>query len=214
MSSESEQGNGVSDVPCLSALPGGVSDVPCLSGLPGGHRTLPSVLTCDPTTREWRMGFTRPHCLATARSHHSCVKMDDRLWVVGGKRGRDQHGRSGSALSSVEVYSEHTGGWMDVGTGLTTPRYSHSCVALNGKLYVVGGRCGRFGSGVVCGVMCRMQMNIRALNSMEVFDLETMVWDAGAALTTARYDHSCVVRAGKLYVMGGYDSEGRRVLSE
>ena len=45
----------------------------------------------------------------------------------------------GSMLDSVEVYDPSTGEWSD-GADLGIARAGHSCVVLNVKLWVVGGK--------------------------------------------------------------------------
>ena len=46
----------------------------------------------------------------------------------------------------------------------------------------------------------------REMSSVEVYDPGTGEWSAAADLTTARYDHSCVVWEGMLWVVGGMDA--------
>ena len=71
---------------------------------------------------------------------------------------------------------------------MCTPRSSHGCVAFNGKLWVVGGQAsdGRF------------------LDSVEVYDPITGVWNAATGLKSARCASPCCkVVEGKLWVLGG-----------
>lgn len=71
---------------------------------------------------------------------------------------------------------------------MCTPRSSHGCVALNGKLWVVGGQAS----------------DSSTLDSVEVYDPITGVWTPVARLNSARCaSPTCEVVEGKLWVLGG-----------
>ena len=55
------------------------------------------------------------------------------IYVVGGI------GEDGDAISRVELYDPQAASWTQR-AAMTDPRYGHGCVALDGKLYAVGGR--------------------------------------------------------------------------
>ena len=55
------------------------------------------------------------------------------IYVVGGE------GEDGEEISSVELYDPQAASWGTQRAGMTVARYAHGCVALDGKLYAVGG---------------------------------------------------------------------------
>ena len=66
---------------------------------------------------------------------------------------------------------------------------------------------GTAGAVVVCAECSVCGGSVRVLDSLEVYDPVERRWSAGAALTTARCFHSCVVLEGKLWVVGGGDAD-------
>ena len=71
--------------------------------------------------------------------------------------------------------------------GMVGPRLAHGCVALEGKLYAVGG----YGAGS------------QALDTAEVYDPQTDGWQSLAKMTTERAALGLAAVGGKIYAIGG-----------
>jgi N-acetylneuraminic acid mutarotase len=72
---------------------------------------------------------------------------------------------------------------------MTVARSMHGCVALDGKLYAVGG------AGATH----------HALDTAEVYDPQADGWQPLAKMSTARYALGLAAVGGKVYAMGGMD---------
>lgn len=107
-------------------------------------------------------------------------------------------GASGSSLlNSVEAYDPALNTWTTVAP-LPTAREGAGVVALNGRLYVVGGNvAGGSQSGIV-----------------EAFDPATGIWSTALPpLVTPRAHFSLVAAGGKLYAIGGDTAAGAATAS-
>lgn len=76
---------------------------------------------------------------------------------------------------------------------LNTPRAGACAVALNGYIYVLGGKTG----------------NGTILNTVERFDPDTGIWDntSVAAFDRPRFNAAAVALDGRIYIIGGRDDE-------
>jgi N-acetylneuraminic acid mutarotase len=126
----------------------------------------------------------------TARWEHTSVVYNGYLYVIGGQ------GSSGG-LNDVQfspIHSDGTIGAWSATTSFTTARRSHTSVAYNGNLYVIGGYNGSYFNNV----------QYAPINS----DGTVGAWSATTSFTTARCSHTSVVYNGYLYVIGGQGSSG------
>ena len=103
------------------------------------------------------------------------------IYVVGGC---NEHGR----LSTVELHDPQNASWKWLAP-MTSPRSLHGCVALDGKLYAVGG-VGDVG---------------QALATAEVYDPQTDGWQPLPKMSTARCQFGLAAAGGKIYAFGGWD---------
>jgi len=103
------------------------------------------------------------------------------IYVVGGSG-------EGVTLSTVQLYDPQNASWTQL-AGMTDARSMHGCVALEGKLYAVGG-CDAEGE---------------ALDTAEVYDPQTDGWQPLAKMTTPRNALGLAAVGGKIYAIGGYD---------
>jgi len=107
------------------------------------------------------------------------------IYVVGGTG-------EGGMLSTVELYNPQNASWKQLAK-MESKRSAHGCVALNGKLYVVGGRP---------AARC-------ALASAAVYDPQTDGWQPLAKMSTRRCSFGLATAGaragGKIYAIGGYD---------
>ena len=147
-----------------------------------GGQGYKSVEVFDATAGTW--STTAIPALPEERSSHSSVVVDGKIYVIGGFTGL-----SSTVSPSVLVFDTANpgAGWV-ASASLNTPRYGHSSVVFNGKIYVIGGYDG-----------------ITYFNSVEVFDPANpgAGWVPGPSLNFARYSHSSVVLNGYIYTTGG-----------
>jgi len=134
----------------------------------------------------------------TARWEHTSVVYNGYLYVIGGQ------GSSGG-LNDVQfspIHSDGTIGAWSATTSFTTARRSHTSVAYNGNLYVIGGYSGY--SGYNGSYFNNVQY--APINS----DGTVGAWSATTSFATARCSHTSVVYNGYLYVIGGATGSGPR----
>ena len=106
------------------------------------------------------------------------------IYVVGGVG-------EGGRLSTVELYDPQAASWTQR-AGMVGPRSAHGCVALDGKLYAVGG----LGAGY------------EVLDTAEVYDPQTDGWQLlQAKMRTERTELGLAAVGGKIYAIGGNDGD-------
>jgi N-acetylneuraminic acid mutarotase len=138
--------------------------------------------------------------MPTPRGALAAVAVDKKIYVVGGARippGTDPPdgltaGGPVELLGTVEVFDTEDNTWSKV-KPMTLPRNHHDVAALDGKLYVIGGRVGSCFSG---GWSSNVSMN-------EVYDIATDTWSTKAPVPTARSGIGVAALDGKIYVLGG-----------
>ena len=102
------------------------------------------------------------------------------IYLVGGSV-------DGERLSTTELYDPQAASWTQR-AGMAGPRSSLGCVALDGKLYAVGGDGAEY----------------LALDTAEVYDPQTDGWQPLAKMSTARSGLGLAAVGGKIYAIGGY----------
>ena len=105
------------------------------------------------------------------------------IYVVGGKV-------DGDVDDGVELYDPKNSSWTQLAS-MTAPRIGHGCVALDGKLYAVGGS-GAGTSEVPVGY------------TAEVYDPQADRWQPLADMSTVRCGLTLAAVGGKIYAIGGY----------
>ena len=106
------------------------------------------------------------------------------IYIVGGSNGRGAGGR----LSMVELYDPQNASWKQL-AGMAGPRSAHTCVALEGKLYAVGGTVATAGL---------------SLDTAEVYDPQTDGWQPLVKMGIARSGLGLAAVGGKIYAIGGW----------
>ncbi len=93
-------------------------------------------------------------------------------------------------LGTTQIYDPSTKSWSS-GALMPTARYLATAVAVNGKIYVMGGRTiDSMGSGGPVKVN-------------EIYDPSTDTWSTGASMPAAIRGHAACAYNGKIYVFGG-----------
>ena len=139
-------------------------------------------INADGTVGTW----TATTSFTTGRSSHGTVLYNGKLYVIGGTR-------SAGPLNDVQYAPINTDGTVGTWTATTsfpTARYSHTSVAYDGYLYVLGGRYGATDLNDV---------QYAPINN----DGTVGTWTATTSFPTARSEHASLVYNGYVYVIGG-----------
>lgn len=136
----------------------------------------------DPATDTWTTGADMP----TARFSFGTAVVNGRIYAIGGG------GLQPGPLSTNEEYDPATDSWATK-TPMPTAN-DGAAVAVNGKIYVIGGSYVLTGESYVTGCSATNQE----------YDPATDKWRSRADMPTARYRHSVAAVNGKIYVIGGW----------
>ena len=120
-----------------------------------------------------------------ARSGHTCVNYNGRLWIIGGWDGKNAHN---------DVWSSRDGIHWEraIHHAPFKPRAGHSTVVYNDRLWVIGGLC------------FDQNRNIDDLNDVWVTsDGKNWTRVTGNAPFSSRGGHSSIVFKNRLWVIGG-----------
>ena len=149
----------------------------------------------DPKSNAWCM--VRP--LPAPRSSAATAALDGSIYVVGGWDGK-------KCVATTLRYATKIDQWHRLAP-LPGPCYGLTCVAAGGSLYAIGG-------GSVDGVPRyddkgkKMRTNkVSALSSVYKYDTEADTWHTLPPMETARMCAGCVFFRGKIYVLGGQQSD-------
>ena len=155
-------------------------------------KKLPTVEMYDPVTDTWTQKADMP----TPRSYLSTSVMDGKIYAIGGMSSSTEQGR----LETVEVYDPATDTWAKT----ESINHARSCAAIsvvNGEIYAMGGRGW---SGI-------QSEPDPYLSSVEVFNLKTNQWQKRTEMPAPKTSHTASVIDGKIYVIGGYIQEGKKL---
>lgn len=142
----------------------------------------------DPARDVW----TRLATLPEARHHITLTAINGQLYGVGGFSGGFPNWR---ARTSMYIYDPAGNTWRH-GTDLGTARAEGVAAAVDGKLYLIGGR--------VPARPTSSHFNDHVDSTLnEVFDPKISKWAARAPAPTARNSAAFGVIGGKIYVVGG-----------
>ena len=142
--------------------------------------------TFSPRTRRWRELAS----MGVPRAAPAAAVMGDRLYVVGGVSTHFEH--EANAMRSMDVYDFRTGRWQP-GPAMRTPRHHAGAAAVDGRLYVVGGRTGK----------------LFGLAQLERFDPVQRKWASLTPLPWGVGGLGAVAAGGEVVaISGGNDVEG------
>ena len=136
----------------------------------------------NPATNTW----TTKAPIPTARSYSGAAAIGNKIYVAGGC-GANQDCRV-STLSTLEIYDTVTDTWT-TGAPMQTIRHGFAMGAINGRLYVAGGR--------------QFCPPCNDAHTTEEYDPATNTWTTKATMPTVRNNMNGVVLNGELYVVGG-----------
>nr|WP_247687258.1 kelch repeat-containing protein [Pseudoalteromonas luteoviolacea] len=122
--------------------------------------------------------------LPTYRRGPEGVEINGKIYVLGGLDQNNKH------MSDMDVFDTSNKSW-ELMASMQTARWSHTANTVDNQIYAIGGQ-----STISIG-------GNSTINSVEVFNLETQRWTAGASMGTPRDNHSSCVYDGEIYVFGG-----------
>ncbi len=140
----------------------------------------------DPLTARW----TTKAAMPTARYGLGAAAIDRLIYAVGGLHLDPPSGSGSGPVGTLEVYDPATNTWQTKAP-MSTPREYVGAVAIDGKLYVVGGERSGFPDA--------------ESTKLEVYDPSTDTWTRKADLPLPRRFFGAAALDGILYVVGGWD---------
>jgi len=151
---------------------------------------IPAVEVYDPATDSWEKKADMPD----SRAAHAAGVVRGRIYILGGISG------TAAAMNTPETVQEYdpvNDIWAEKAPLQVLKRAYHDAVAVNGKIYVVGGGEGEDnGAG---GVKI-----LGYTPDTEEYDPATDTWSNGDNMPTTRTDMAIGVVDGKIYAVGGW----------
>jgi N-acetylneuraminic acid mutarotase len=150
----------------------------------------------DTETQRWSALPPMP----TPRGALAAVALGSKIYVSGGAKipagvnlpGGLVCGGPIEMSGALEAFDTETNEWTQL-KPMSLPRNHHDVAALDGKLYVMGGRVGSSYSGG-----CSTNVTLT-----EIYDVQSGTWSTGAPLPTARSGIAAAALDGKIHVLGG-----------
>jgi N-acetylneuraminic acid mutarotase len=138
--------------------------------------------------------------MPTPRGALAAVAMGTKIYVSGGAKIPGGMNLPGGLVcggpiemsGALEAFDTETNQWTQL-KAMSLPRNHHDVAALDGKLYVMGGRVGSSYSGG-----CSTNVTLT-----EIYDVQSGTWSTGAPLPTARSGIAAAALDGKIHVLGG-----------
>jgi len=148
-----------------------------VGGLSGFGNTRDDVTLYDPTGDVW----TTLSAMPEPRHHTAAAAIGSTLYVSGGSPSATDLTTATTDLWALDV---EAGGSWEAFAPLPQPRWGHRMVALDGRVYAVGGLPGP---------------------DVQIYDPVDDSWSLGAPLPEVRDHLGVVVRDGEIWVLGGRD---------
>jgi N-acetylneuraminic acid mutarotase len=148
----------------------------------------------DPAADSWKALAPMP----TRRGSPVAAVAGNKIYVIGGavpgpKETAVHPARPHTSVGTVEEYDPATNSWRER-AAMPTPRNHATAGAVNGKIYVIGGRVG---AAFITGGSSNIGV-------IEAYDPATDLWSGGLArMPTARSAAAGGVWGGRIYVTGG-----------
>lgn len=158
----------------------------------------------DPAADSWKALAPMP----SRRGSPVAAAAGDRIYVIGGaalpsgsKETAVHPARPHLSVGTVEEYDPATNTWR-ARTPMPTPRNHATAGAINGKIYVIGGRTGT----------AFISSGSSNIDVVEEYDPATDTWGAAKArMPSARSAMASGVYEGRIYVTGGEGQDAQRM---
>ncbi|MFN2127821.1 MAG: Kelch repeat-containing protein, partial [Anaerolineales bacterium] len=134
----------------------------------------------DPATNTWTCINTK---MPRARRIHASALVNGKIYIIGGSD------EQFVCFPEVDVFDPTTNEWTSA-AAMPTPRMCLEAVALDNKIYVIGGN-----EGLLYGE--------RGETTVEMYDPETDTWTTMADMNIGRRFFAACALNGKIYVFGG-----------
>ncbi len=132
-------------------------------------------------SKEWKTFLP----LNTPRAGATCVVLNDKIYVLGGKS------LDNKVLNTVECYDPVQQNWIENAIPpFKKERYNAAAVVFDGKIYLIGGRTSK-----------------EIIKDVEVFDPVQNKWDDVQKIHEAREGHVAFILNDHIYVIGGQENE-------
>jgi RNA polymerase sigma factor (sigma-70 family) len=145
----------------------------------GIYASIATVEEYDPKNDSW----TKKADMPTPRDLFGASVVNGKIYAIGGET---MAGGGGWLISAVEEYDPKKDKWTKK-ANIPTARCGASTVAVNGKIYVIGGLNGK----------------LQAIPNVEEYDPIADVWTKKADIPTAKAGSASVVIDGKIFLFGG-----------
>lgn len=150
----------------------------------------------DPKTETWTQLKSNP----VPVHHAAAVGIGKKFYLLGGFRLPDTGKIGWYPENKAWVYDTETQSWSAL-PPMPTPRGALAAVAVENKIYVIGGAKVPAGRELADGLNAGGPVEV--LGTMEVFDTEKNSWTTLKPMPLARNHHDVAFLDGKLYVVGG-----------
>ncbi|ELT96732.1 hypothetical protein CAPTEDRAFT_109214 [Capitella teleta] len=153
----------------------------CFGGLTINQHPTEIIESYDITLNKWSYVSMMPTTLVDL----SAVVHDDLIYVLGGRTGVGAH-------NVVMRYNPKKSEWLSL-AGMPTPRFNFGACVMADEIYVCGGQIYSHTSHTI---------NREALNSVEIYSIESNQWRQGPDLPEDMYNTGLFNLHGELYACG------------
>jgi hypothetical protein len=159
-------------------------------GSDNSGKTTNTALLYDPATGS----YTDTGSMTASRDFHTAtLLLNGKVLIAGGRTG---NGSSYTYLSSAELYDSATGVFTAVGSSMSSARFAHSAVLVNGRVLIAGGA------------------NSTALTTANWYDPTAGTFSVTGSLTTARQYFTATLLGNTVVEAGGLNTSGRLLSAE
>ena len=137
-------------------------------------------------------------------SSPAACEIDGKIYVMGGGPSGSRDEPPSPSATTLKVYTLASDSWT-LKANMPTIRTELSAVAVNGKIYVIGGVARSSGWYWDLAEATADEL----VSAVEVYDPETDTWTKKTDMPTARCGMGTVVVAGKIYTIGGLADNGK-----
>jgi N-acetylneuraminic acid mutarotase len=160
----------------------------------------------DPATDSWKALAPMP----TKRGSLVAAAVGDKIYVIGGatlppgsKETAVHPARPHMSVGTVEEYDPATNSWR-ARAPMPTPRNHATAGAVNGKIYIIGGRVGT----------AFISSGSSNVDVVEEYDPATDTWGAARArMPSSRSAMASGIYNGRIYVTGGEGQDAQRMFT-
>jgi N-acetylneuraminic acid mutarotase len=131
------------------------------------------------------------------RAGAAAVTFDGKIYLFGGSSGTATGAATGVINNTTYVYDPVQNQWS-LKSPMPTPRSAVSAIALNNKIYLIGGYTR------ISGTMVR-------LSTVEIYDPTTDTWTSGTNLSSTRAWVGLGVYNEKIYAFGGLNENSGKI---